>query len=67
MRFKIPELLSDENSLGVFILVSIAMGGSAAWLAGRAIAATWRPWWHVALYMAILSSGGALYPFCPVR
>jgi hypothetical protein len=55
MQFKVPELLSDENSLGVFFLVSIVMGGGAAWLAGRAIAATWRPWWHVALYMAILS------------
>ena len=31
------------------------MGGGAAWLAGRAIAATWRPWWHVALYMLPLS------------
>ena len=31
------------------------MGGGAAWLAGRAIAATWRPWWHIALYMALLS------------
>ncbi len=31
------------------------MGGAAAWLAGRAIAATWRPWWHLALYMLPLS------------
>ena len=31
------------------------MGGGAAWLSGRAIAATWRPVWHVALYMLILS------------
>jgi hypothetical protein len=31
------------------------MGGGAAWLAGRAIAATWRPWWHIALYMVLLS------------
>ena len=55
MDFKIPEFVSDENSLGVFLLVSVAMGGGAAYLAGRAIAATWRPWWHVALYMLILS------------
>jgi len=55
MTVKIPEFLSDENSLGVFLLVSVAMGGGAAFLAGRAVAATWRPWWHVALYMAILS------------
>ena len=30
------------------------MGGGGAWLAGRAIAATWRPWWHLALYMLSL-------------
>ena len=55
MYFSIPEMLSEEHSLGVFVLVSVLMGGGAAWLAGRAIAATWRPWWHVALYMLLLS------------
>jgi len=55
MHFSIPEFVSDESSLGVFLLVSVLMGGGAAWLAGRALAATWRPWWHVVLYMAILS------------
>src|SRR5262249_22592487 len=54
MHFSIPEFLSDEQSLGVFLLVSVLLGGGAAWLAGRAIAATWRPWWHVALYMVVL-------------
>jgi hypothetical protein len=55
MHFSIPEFVADERSLGVFLLVSVAMGGGAAWLAGRAIAATWRPWWHIALYMMLLS------------
>jgi hypothetical protein len=55
MHISIPELLSDEHSLGIFLLVSVLMGGGAAWLAGRAIAATWRPWWHLALYMLPLS------------
>jgi hypothetical protein len=55
MYFSIPEFLSDEGSLGVFLLVTVAMGGGAAWLAGRAIAATWRPWWHLLLYMLLLS------------
>ncbi len=57
MYFSIPEFLTDEHSLGVFLLVSVLMGGGAAWLAGRAIAATWRPWWHVAMYMLPLSFG----------
>jgi hypothetical protein len=55
MDFSIPEFLTAERSLGVFFLVTVAMGGSAAWLAGRAIAATWRPWWRVVLYMLILA------------
>src|SRR6516165_3134323 len=56
MHVSIPELLSDEHSLGIFLLVSVVMGGGAAWLAGRAIASTWRPWWHLALYMLPLSA-----------
>ena len=58
MDFSIPEFLSDERSLGVFFLATVLWGGGAEWLAGRAIAATWRPWWHLALYMLIL--GGAV-------
>jgi hypothetical protein len=54
MHFSLLEFLTDEQSLGVFVLVTICMGGGAAWLAGRAIAATWRPWWHIALYMLLL-------------
>jgi hypothetical protein len=50
----IASLLYEEDSLGVFLLVSVVLGGGAAWLAGRAIAATWRPWWHVTFYMLIL-------------
>jgi hypothetical protein len=55
MRVSIPELISDEHSLGVFLLVSVFLGGGGAWLAGRAIAATWRPSWHIALYMLPLT------------
>jgi uncharacterized protein DUF6867 len=55
MHFSIPEFLSDDQSLGVFLLISVVLGGVAALLAGRAIAITWRPWWHVALYMVPLA------------
>src|SRR5712671_1776828 len=47
-------ILYEEEYIGLFLLVTVAMGGGAAWLAGRAIAATWRPWLHVAGYMLIL-------------
>jgi hypothetical protein len=55
MHVSIPELVSDESSLGTFLLVSVVLGGGAALLAGRALAATWRPWWQVVLYMLVLS------------
>ena len=47
-------LFYEEGSLGVFILVTVILGGGAAALAGRAIAITWRPWWQVLAYGLIL-------------
>ena len=47
-------ILYEEEYALLFLLVTVIMGGGAAFLAGRAIAATWRPWWHVAFYMLIL-------------
>ena len=55
MDVDIPELLSAERSLAVFVLVTGGIGGTAACLAGRACAATWRPRWQMTLYMLILA------------
>lgn len=52
--FSLPELFYEEGSFGVFLLVSIVLGGGAAALSGRAIAATWRPWWQIVAYSFIL-------------
>ena len=49
-------IVYEEDYVGLFLLVTVVLGGGAAWLAGRAIAATWRPWWHVAGYMLILGA-----------
>jgi len=46
--------LYEEDSLGVFVLVTVVIGGGAAWLSGRAVAQTWRQWWQVIAYMLIL-------------
>lgn len=54
----IGALFYEENSFGVFVLVTVVLGGGAAWLAGRAVATTWRPWWQVVFYSLIL--GGAV-------
>jgi len=44
-----------ENSFGVFLLMTVFLGGAAAWLSGRAIAITWRPVWQVVGYMVLLA------------
>ncbi len=52
----IPGFLYQEDSLGVFLLVTVVLGGGAAALAGRAVALTWRPWWQVVVYMLMLGA-----------
>ena len=54
MNFSIAEFLNAQRSLLVFFFVDVGLGGGAAALAGRAIAATWRPWWHVVTSMLLL-------------
>ena len=50
------ELYSTESLLQI-VLVTGLLGGGAAFLAGRAIAQTWRPFWHLLIYMAMLGAG----------
>ena len=49
-----PDSLYD--SVGPFLLITVVLGGGAAWLAGRAVAQTWRPWWHGMLGMVLLGA-----------
>ena len=49
------ELYGSESPMHV-VFVSGLAGGGAAWLAGRAIAATWRPLWHAIGYMVLLGA-----------
>jgi hypothetical protein len=41
----------SENGPWVFLLVTCLLGGGAAFVAGRAMAQTWRPFWQVPVYM----------------
>lgn len=52
----LQNLLHEGHNFGVFLLVTVALGGGAAFLAGRSIASTWRPAWHVILYMLVLGA-----------
>jgi predicted permease len=53
--FSVPHLLAEEDNFGVFFLVTVFLGGGAAWLTGRAAAETWRPLWQVLAYAMILA------------
>ena len=47
--------LSDD-SLGVFLVLTVIIGGGAAFLAGRGLARSWKPFWRVFFYMALLAA-----------
>ena len=54
--FSMQGMLYEEGSFGIFVLVTIILGGGAAALAGRAIAFTWRPRLLIVVYMLILAA-----------
>jgi hypothetical protein len=51
------QYLYEETSFFSFALVTLLMGGAAAWMTGRACAVTWRPVYTLAFYLLILGLG----------
>lgn len=49
------ELYATETIWQILFVTGI-LGGGAAALSGRAIALTWRPYWHVVVYMLLLGA-----------
>ncbi len=45
-----------DDGLRVFLVLTVIIGGAAAFLAGRGLARAWKPLWRVFLYMALLSA-----------
>ena len=45
---------AGPNGHWVFLLVTVIMGGTTAFVTGKAIAETWRPFWQVLLYAALI-------------
>ena len=45
-----------EVSFVDFLIVTVVLGGGAAWLSGQAIAGTWRPYLQLLAYMLILAA-----------
>ncbi len=50
------DMLYEEGSLWPFIIFTLVLGGGAAWMTGRAIALTWRPYWTLAIYLLLLAA-----------
>jgi hypothetical protein len=44
-----------DVSLIDFLLVTVFLGGGAAWLTGRATARAWKPWWQLVVYIVLLT------------
>jgi predicted permease len=53
--------MGGANWQWTFVLITVLMGGGAAYASGKAMAQTWRPFWHVPLYMLVLA---AVVRFC---
>jgi fatty acid desaturase len=49
-------ILYEEPSFFLFALVTVLMGGWAAWRTGMAIAKTWKPIWLLIPYMLLLGA-----------
>lgn len=47
---------TGDNGLWIFLLITVLIGGGGAFVSGRAIAQTWRPFWHVPVYMLLLAA-----------
>jgi predicted permease len=56
VNLELQDVLYEPDHLGAFVLVTLIIGGGAAWLTGRAIALTWRPWWQVVVYALVLAA-----------
>ena len=49
-------VLYEEPSIWLFLLVTVCMGGWAAWMTGRAVALTWRPVWQCVAATLVLAA-----------
>lgn len=49
-------VLYEEPSFFLFVLVTCLLGGWAAWMTGRAMAASWQSWRLCAFYLLVLAA-----------
>jgi hypothetical protein len=66
MEIFLDRLYAGET-IGHVVLVTGLLGGAAAWLAGRAMALTWRPPWKVIGAMLLLGAAARFIHFALFR
>lgn len=47
---------NHPHAFWVFLVITLVLGGSAAWATGRAIAKTWRPYFQTVVYTFVLAA-----------
>ena len=46
---------AGANGLWIFLLLTVILGGAGAFVSGKSIAETWRPFWQIPFYMLLLA------------
>ena len=56
-------ILYEENSVFVFLILTVIIGGGAAWLTGRATALGWKSFWRLVFFMLLLGAALRFFHF----
>lgn len=43
-------------AIGIFVFVTVVLGGAAAWMTGSGLARGWRPFWQCALALLLIAA-----------
>ena len=52
-----------DDGFWVFLVLTVVIGGSGAFLSGRGLARGWKPYWRVFFYMALLAAAVRFFHF----
>ena len=55
--------LFSDDGFWVFLVLTVIIGGSGAFLSGRGLARSWKPYGRVFFYMALLAAAVRFFPY----
>ncbi len=61
----LPDWLYEAGANGawIFLLLTVLLGGAAAFVTGRVIAETWRPFWQLPVYILLIACAVRFFHF----